>query len=106
MSGGEAQRVALARAMVREPAVFLMDEALSNLHANLSLHMRVELKRLQKELKVTTVYVTHDQAEAMTMGDRIAILRDGALQQFGTPDVIYSQPRNSFVASFVGSPPM
>jgi multiple sugar transport system ATP-binding protein len=106
MSGGEAQRVALARAMVREPVVFLMDEPLSNLDANLRLHMRVELKRIQKELKVTTVYVTHDQAEAMTMGDRIAILRDGALQQFGTPDEIYSQPRNSFVASFVGSPPM
>lgn len=106
MSGGEAQRVALARAMVREPVVFLMDEPLSNLDANLRLHMRVELKRIQKELKVTTIYVTHDQAEAMTMGDRVAVLRQGTLQQFGTPDQIYSQPKNSFVASFVGSPPM
>ena len=106
MSGGEAQRVALARAMVREPVVFLMDEPLSNLDANLRLHMRVELKKIQKELKVTTIYVTHDQAEAMTMGDRVAIIRDGTLQQVGTPDQIYSQPRNSFVASFVGSPPM
>ena len=106
MSGGEAQRVALARAMVREPVVFLMDEPLSNLDANLRLHMRVELKRIQKELKVTTIYVTHDQAEAMTMGDRVAVIRQGTLQQFGTPDEIYSQPKNSFVASFVGSPPM
>ncbi len=106
MSGGEAQRVALARAMVREPVAFLMDEPLSNLDANLRLHMRAELKRLQKELKVTTIYVTHDQAEAMTMGDRVAVISRGRLQQFGTPDQIYSRPRNSFVASFLGSPPM
>ena len=106
MSGGEAQRVALARAMVREPVAFLMDEPLSNLDANLRLHMRAELKRLQKELKATTIYVTHDQAEAMTMGDRVAVISRGRLQQFGTPDEIYSRPRNSFVASFVGSPPM
>ncbi len=106
MSGGEAQRVALARAMVREPVAFLMDEPLSNLDANLRLYMRAELKRLQKELKVTTIYVTHDQAEAMTMGDRVAVISRGRLQQMGTPDQIYSRPRNSFVASFVGSPPM
>src|SRR5207244_8801783 len=105
MSGGEAQRVALARAMVREPVAFLMDEPLSNLDANLRLHMRAELKRLQKELKATTIYVTHDQAEAMTMGDSVAVISHGQLQQFGTADQPYSPPRTSFVASFVRRPP-
>jgi multiple sugar transport system ATP-binding protein len=106
LSGGEAQRVALGRAIVREPKAFLMDEPLSNLDAKLRLHMRAELKRLQRDLRITTVYVTHDQAEAMTMGDRIAILNQGSLQQLDGPLTIYNTPRNSFVAGFVGSPPM
>ncbi|MFQ6084788.1 MAG: ABC transporter ATP-binding protein [Candidatus Bathyarchaeia archaeon] len=105
LSGGQRQRVALGRAMVREPHVFLMDEPLSNLDAKLRIYMRAELKKLQKELDVTTLYVTHDQVEAMTMGDRIAVLKDGILQQVGTPDNIYSHPSNVFVAGFVGSPP-
>ncbi len=106
VSGGEAQRVALARAIVREPVVFLMDEPLSNLDANLRLHMRVELKKIQQELRTTTIYVTHDQAEALTMGDKVAVMQSGTVQQFAEPLQIYSKPFNTFIASFVGSPPM
>jgi multiple sugar transport system ATP-binding protein len=106
LSGGEQQRVALARAIVREPRVFLMDEPLSNLDAKLRTHTRTELKALQKELGVTTIFVTHDQAEAMTMADRIAVLDAGQLQQLGTPDTVYQRPANLFVAQFIGSPPM
>ena len=106
LSGGQRQRVALARAIVRRPQVFLMDEPLSNLDAQLRAHMRVELKRLQRELRVTTLYVTHDQVEAMTMADQIAVIRDGHLQQVGTPTEIYGHPVNLFVATFCGSPPM
>jgi len=105
LSGGQQQRVALGRSIVREPKVFLMDEPLSNLDAKLRVYMRAELKKLQKELGVTTIYVTHDQVEAMTMGDRIAILKDGILQQFDPPSSVYSHPSNVFVAGFVGSPP-
>ena len=105
LSGGQRQRVALGRAMVRDPYVFLMDEPLSNLDAKLRVYMRAELKKLQKELGVTTIYVTHDQVEAMTMGDKIAILNEGVLQQTGTPDGIYFHPSNVFVAGFIGSPP-
>src|SRR5256714_12837065 len=106
LSGGQRQRVALRRAIVREPSVFLMDEPLSNLDAQLRVHMRAELKRLQKDLGVTTIYVTHDQVEAMTMGDRIAILNHGELQQYDTPRRVYVHPSNHFVAGFVGSPPI
>jgi multiple sugar transport system ATP-binding protein len=106
LSGGERQRVALARAIVREPRVYLMDEPLSNLDAKLRVQMRGELKRLQHELGTTTVYVTHDQSEAMTLADRVAVLREGRLQQFDTPLNIYSRPANRFVAEFVGSPSM
>src|SRR5262245_23461462 len=106
LSGGQRQRVALGRAIVREPAVFLMDEPLSNLDANLRVQMRGEIKRLQRELGTTTVYVTHDQVEAMTMGDRIAIMRTGRLRQLGTPSEIYLRPADRFVGSFIGSPPM
>lgn len=106
LSGGQRQRVALARAIVRDPAAFLMDEPLSNLDAKLRVHMRAELKYLQKSLGTTTLYVTHDQAEAMTMADRVAILRDGLLQQVGSTDDIYYRPVNLFVATFVGSPAM
>ncbi|MBA2644286.1 MAG: ABC transporter ATP-binding protein [Solirubrobacterales bacterium] len=106
LSGGQRQRVALARAIVREPAVFLMDEPLSNLDARLRMVMRGEIKRLQKELATTTLYVTHDQVEAMTMADRVAVLCDGRLEQLGSPDEIYDRPANKFVAEFVGSPPM
>jgi multiple sugar transport system ATP-binding protein len=106
LSGGQRQRVALARAIVRQPAVFLMDEPLSNLDAKLRASMRGELKRLQKRLETTTLYVTHDQAEATTMADLVAVLRDGRLQQLGTPDEIYDRPANRFVATFVGNPPM
>ncbi len=105
LSGGQRQRVALGRAMVREPHVFLMDEPLSNLDAKLRVYMRAELKKLQKELGVTTIYVTHDQVEAMTMGDRVAILNKGALQQFGKASDIYFHPVNVFVAGFIGTPP-
>ncbi len=105
LSGGQRQRVALGRAMVRDPHVFLMDEPLSNLDAKLRVYMRAELKKLQKELGITTVYVTHDQVEAMTMGDKIAILNEGVLQQTGKPDEIYFNPSNVFVAGFIGSPP-
>ncbi|RLE91703.1 MAG: sugar ABC transporter ATP-binding protein [Thermoprotei archaeon] len=106
LSGGQQQRVALARAIVREPKVFLMDEPLSNLDAKLRVYMRAELKKLQKELKITTIYVTHDQVEAMTMADRIAVMNNGEIQQVGTPSEIYAKPVNLFVASFIGSPPM
>ena len=106
LSGGQRQRVALARAIVRSPKVFLMDEPLSNLDAKLRVTMRTELKHLSRELRVTTVYVTHDQIEAMTLADRVAVMKDGAIQQLGTPDAIYNDPANVFVASFIGSPPM
>jgi ABC-type sugar transport system ATPase subunit len=106
LSGGERQRVALARAIVRHPRAFLMDEPLSNLDAKLRLQMRGELKRLQSDLGTTTVYVTHDQAEAMTLGHRVAVMNQGKLQQFDTPLVIYNQPANRFVAEFVGIPGM
>ncbi len=106
LSGGEAQRTALGRAIIREPKAFLMDEPLSNLDAKFRLHMRAELKRLQKELGITTVYVTHDQAEAMTLGDKIAILNKGALEQLDTPEEVYDHPMSMFVAGFIGSPPM
>ena len=106
MSGGQRQRVAVGRAIVRDPSVFLFDEPLSNLDAKLRVQMRAEISKLQRRLKTTTVYVTHDQVEAMTMGDRIAILKDGDLQQVGTPLEVYERPANTFVASFIGTPPM
>jgi multiple sugar transport system ATP-binding protein len=106
LSGGQRQRVALGRAIVREPAVFLMDEPLSNLDASLRVQMRGEIKRLQRDLGTTTVFVTHDQVEAMTMGDRIAIMRDGRLEQLGRPPEIYSRPATRFVGGFIGSPGM
>ncbi len=106
LSGGQRQRVALGRAIVRHPAVFLMDEPLSNLDAQLRVHTRGELKRLQSELAVTTIYVTHDQAEAMTLADRVAIMRNGLLQQVGPPKEIYERPANVFVGGFLGSPGM
>lgn len=106
LSGGQRQRAALARAIVRSPQVFLMDEPLSNLDAKLRQSMRVQLKQLQRQLKITTVYVTHDQIEAMTLADRIVIMDKGRIQQIGTPDEIYTNPANTFVASFIGSPPM
>jgi multiple sugar transport system ATP-binding protein len=106
LSGGERQRVALGRCIVREPSAFLMDEPLSNLDAALRLHMRAELKRLQKELQTTTIYVTHDQAEAMTMADRIAILNQGRLIQVDNPANTYGHPGTRFVGGFIGSPPM
>ena len=106
LSGGERQRVALARAIVREPRAYLMDEPLSNLDARLRVQMRGELKRLQHQLGTTTIYVTHDQAEAMTLASRVAVMRKGRLQQFDTPMNIYNFPANRFVAEFVGSPSM
>jgi multiple sugar transport system ATP-binding protein len=106
LSGGEKQRVALGRAIVRDPNAFLMDEPLSNLDAKLRTDMRTEIKRLQRELDVTTIYVTHNQTEAMTMGDRLAILNDGELQQVGTPLECFYKPANTFVAGFIGSPSM
>ena len=106
LSGGERQRVALARAIVREPRAYLMDEPLSNLDARLRVQMRGELKRLQHELGTTTIYVTHDQAEAMTLASRVAVMNKGRVQQFDTPLNIYNQPANRFVAEFVGSPSM
>src|SRR5262245_37691426 len=106
LSGGQRQRVAMGRAIIREPQAFLMDEPLSNLDAQLRVQMRGEIEALQKRLGVTTVYVTHDQVEAMTMGDRIAVLRDGVLQQVDTPMNVYLRPANLFVAGFIGSPPM
>ena len=106
LSGGQRQRVALGRAIVRQPRGFLMDEPLSNLDAQLRVQMRREIIRLQRQLGTTTIYVTHDQVEAMTMGDRIVVMRDGLVQQIGQPDAVYRRPRNSFVARFIGSPAM
>ncbi len=106
LSGGQQQRVALGRALAKEPDVLLLDEPLSNLDAKLRVYMRAELKKLQKELGVTTIYVTHDQVEAMTMADRIAVMNKGRLQQFDAPEVLYNRPANLFVAGFIGSPPM
>jgi ABC-type sugar transport system ATPase subunit len=106
LSGGQRQRVALGRAIVREPSVFLMDEPLSNLDAKLRVETRSELLKLQERLGTTTIYVTHDQVEAMTMGDRIAVMNEGLLQQVGSPEELYTNPRNVFVAGFIGSPAM
>ena len=106
LSGGQRQRVALARAMVRAPKLFLMDEPLSNLDAKLRVQMRREITALQRKLGTTTIYVTHDQTEALIMGDRIAIFKDGVLQQIDTPQALYQKPANLFVAQFIGSPPM
>ena len=106
LSGGQRQRVAMGRAIVRKPQVFLMDEPLSNLDAKLRVQMRAEIARIQQELSVTTIYVTHDQVEAMTMGDRVAVMRRGELQQMAEPQTLYDSPKNLFVASFIGSPSM
>jgi multiple sugar transport system ATP-binding protein len=106
LSGGQRQRVAMGRAIVRDPSAFLMDEPLSNLDAKLRVQMRTEVSRLQKDLSTTTVYVTHDQTEAMTLGDRVAVMRGGVLQQVDTPRVLYNSPVNIFVAGFIGSPAM
>jgi len=106
LSGGQRQRVAIARALVRNPDLFLLDEPLSNLDAQLRTSMRAELKRLQRDTGITTIYVTHDQTEAMTLGDRIGLFREGDLIQVGNPDDLYNHPRTPFVATFVGSPPM
>ncbi|MCL1987226.1 MAG: sn-glycerol-3-phosphate ABC transporter ATP-binding protein UgpC [Firmicutes bacterium] len=106
VSGGQRQRVALGRAIVREPKVFLMDEPLSNLDARMRVQMRVEIMKLHKALQATTIYVTHDQIEAMTMGTRIVIMQGGIIQQIGTPEDIYNFPKNKFIGSFIGSPPM
>jgi len=106
LSGGQRQRVAMGRAMVREPIAFLMDEPLSNLDAKLRVQMRAQLAQLHERLKTTTVFVTHDQVEAMTLGERVAVLRDGVLQQVDTPQNLYNHPANLFVAAFIGSPPM
>ncbi|MDR1799699.1 MAG: sn-glycerol-3-phosphate ABC transporter ATP-binding protein UgpC [Bifidobacteriaceae bacterium] len=106
LSGGQRQRVAMGRALVRQPRVFLMDEPLSNLDAKLRVSTRTQIASLQRRLGVTTVYVTHDQTEALTMGDRIAVLKDGLLQQVGSPLVLYDKPANAFVATFIGSPAM
>ena len=106
LSGGQRQRVAMGRAIIRHPEVFLMDEPLSNLDAQLRNHMRTEIKALQSRLGVTTIYVTHDQVEAMTMADRIVVLNGGEIQQVGTPDELYSNPANKFVAGFIGAPVM
>ena len=106
LSGGQRQRVALGRAIVREPQVFLMDEPLSNLDAKLRVQTRTEIIKLHQRLRTTTIYVTHDQVEAMTMGDRIVVMRDGVLQQLDTPQNLYDHPANIFVAGFIGSPAM
>src|SRR5437867_7160190 len=106
LSGGQRQRVAMGRAIVRNPQVFLMDEPLSNLDAKLRVQTRTQIAELQQRLGVTTVYVTHDQVEAMTMGDRVAVLKDGLLQQVDTPLNLYDNPKNKFVAGFIGSPAM
>jgi len=106
LSGGQRQRVAVGRAIVRKPSVFLFDEPLSNLDAKLRVQMRAEISKLQQRLQTTTVYVTHDQVEAMTMGHRIAVMKDGVLQQVGTPLDVYERPQNLFVANFIGTPPM
>ena len=106
LSGGQQQRVALGRALVKEPQLLLFDEPLSNLDARLRLSMRGEIKRLQMELGITSIYVTHDQVEAMTMADRVAVMKEGELQAYSPPDELYDQPRTLFVAGFVGNPPM
>jgi multiple sugar transport system ATP-binding protein len=106
LSGGQKQRVALARALVRKPNVFLMDEPLSNLDAKLRVSTRAQIKHLQDKLKITTIYVTHDQIEAMTLADRVVVMDKGVIQQIGTPKQIYEKPINTFVASFIGNPPM
>ena len=106
LSGGQMQRVALGRALVREPKVFLMDEPLSNLDAKLRTYMRAEIKKLQKKVGITTLYITHDQIEAMSMADQVAIMKSGLIQQIGTPGEVYQEPANTFVADFVGSPSM
>jgi ABC-type sugar transport system ATPase subunit len=106
LSGGQQQRVALGRALVREPSVLLMDEPLSNLDAALRVQARGEIRRLQREVGTTTVYVTHDQVEALTLGDRIAVMNEGRLEQAGTPEQLYDEPENVFVGGFIGSPPM
>src|SRR5438445_8474657 len=106
LSGGQRQRVAMGRAIVREPQAFLMDEPLSNLDAKLRVEMRAEIARIQRDLSATTIYVTHDQTEAMTLGDRVAVMRDGVLQQAGSPKELYERPVNLFVAEFIGSPAM
>ena len=106
LSGGQRQRVALGRAIVRDPAVFLLDEPLSNLDAHLRMRMRAEILKVHRAVTATAVYVTHDQVEAMTMGDRLAVMRDGVIQQLGTPDELYDRPVNQFVAGFIGTPPM
>ena len=106
LSGGQRQRVAMGRAVVRQPTAFLMDEPLSNLDAKLRAQTRGEIRRLQREVNTTTVYVTHDQVEAMTMGDRIAVMSEGRIEQVGAPDTVYSSPANTFVAEFIGSPAM
>ena len=106
LSGGQRQRVAMGRAIVREPRAFLMDEPLSNLDAKLRVQMRAEIARLQDDLGVTTIYVTHDQTEAMTMGDRVAVIKKGRLQQVDEPQILYDRPENLFVAGFIGSPAM
>jgi multiple sugar transport system ATP-binding protein len=106
LSGGQRQRVAMGRAIVREPLAFLMDEPLSNLDAKLRVEMRAEIARIQRDLEVTTIYVTHDQTEALTLGDRVAVMRDGVLQQFDVPQRLYDEPVNLFVAEFIGSPAM
>lgn len=106
LSGGQQQRVAMGRALARRPKIYLFDEPLSNLDAKLRVEMRTEIKLMHQRLKTTTVYVTHDQIEAMTLGDKVAVMKDGIIQQFGTPKEIYTDPANLFVASFIGSPPM
>ena len=106
LSGGQQQRVAMGRALARRPKIYLFDEPLSNLDAKLRVEMRTEMKLMHQRLKTTTVYVTHDQIEAMTLGDKVAVMKDGIIQQFGTPRQIYNDPANLFVASFIGSPPM
>ena len=106
LSGGQQQRVAMGRALARRPKIYLFDEPLSNLDAKLRVEMRTEMKLMHQRLKTTTVYVTHDQIEAMTLGDKVAVMKDGIIQQFGTPKEIYNDPANLFVASFIGSPPM
>jgi ABC-type sugar transport system ATPase subunit len=106
LSGGQQQRVALGRALVREPSVLLMDEPLSNLDAQLRVQARGEIRRLQREVGTTTIYVTHDQLEALSLGDRLAVMNDGALEQVGTPEQLYDEPANRFVGGFIGSPPM
>jgi len=106
LSGGQRQRVAMGRCIVREPKVFLFDEPLSNLDAKLRVQMRLEIRRLHEDLKITSIYVTHDQVEAMTLGDRLVVMKDGVVEQIGTPLEIYQRPRTIFVAGFIGSPSM